>query len=98
MTPAWHDPGFDGLLRQASLIESVPARQALLRQAEDRAMAAQPLIPLFVAVHSYMQKPYVRGIYPNPQARHPWRHISLDPGWRAAPASAPAAASKWAQP
>ena len=97
---AWHDPGFDGLLRQASLTESVPARQALLRQAEDRAMAAQPLIPLFVAVHSYMQKPYVRGIYPNPQARHPWRHISLDPGWRSAPAStsAPAAASKWAQP
>jgi oligopeptide transport system substrate-binding protein len=74
----WSSPEYDALL-QAANRESDPAtRLERLREAEALALAAQPLIPLYVYTRSQLIKPYVRGIEGNHQDRHPWKHIWID--------------------
>ena len=77
----WRDPTFDALLLAANAEAEPAARQALLRRAEDVAMQAQPLIPLYVGVHAELRKPYLLGVHANAQDRHPWRHLRMDPGY-----------------
>lgn len=90
---AWVNPEYDALLREANRTSDPSLRLARLREAEALMLEAQPLIPLYVYTRSQLIKPYVRGIEGNHQDRHPWKHIWIDEGAGAGPATPPAAAA-----
>jgi hypothetical protein len=41
-------------------------------------MTAQPVIPIYIGTSSKLLKPYVRGLWPNAQVRHPWKYLWID--------------------
>ena len=49
-----------------------------MREAESLAMADTPIIPLYGYTRSDMWKPYVKGLWPNFQNRHPFKYIWID--------------------
>ena len=53
-------------------------RYELLAQAEALALVAQPVIPLTTSTTRFMKKPYVKGMYPNPQTLHAWKWIYIE--------------------
>jgi ABC-type oligopeptide transport system substrate-binding subunit len=75
----WQDATFEALLLQANASGDAEQRLALLRQAEARALAAQPLLPLYVSTYATLVKPYVRGFVGNYLNRHAYKHLSLVP-------------------
>ena len=74
----WSNAEYDGLIRKANQILDPTARLAVMRQAEELAMAEQPLLPIYVYTKSQMIKPFVRGVTPNYQDRHLWKYLSID--------------------
>jgi len=87
----WRDEGYDELLQRANREPDPARRLGLFREAEARALASQPLIPLYVYTRSQLVKPYLRGIEGNHQDRHPWKHIRIEAGTAAAAAPEPRA-------
>jgi ABC-type oligopeptide transport system substrate-binding subunit len=85
---AWKSPAYDRLLAEANRQLDPTKRLKQLRDAEAVALAEQPLIPLYVYNRSQLVKPYVRGLWPNIQDRHPWKYLWIDE--RFDPAVAPA--------
>lgn len=72
----WHDATFEAQLRAAAATEG-PARLSWLRSAETRALAAQPLIPLYHGVNVALVKPYVSG-HGNASLRtQPYKHFAV---------------------
>ena len=39
---------------------------------------AQPVIPLLTNATNLMKKPYVKGMYPNPQTLHAWKFVYIE--------------------
>jgi oligopeptide transport system substrate-binding protein len=74
----WKNPDYDGLLGEANRCLDPAKRLAILRDAEAMAMAAQPVIPIYIGTSSKLLKPYVRGLWPNAQVRHPWKFLWID--------------------
>ena len=77
----WHDSAYEELLEQANNSSDPQQRLALMRQAEAVAMAAQPLIPMYVYTRSYTLKPYIKGFWPDPLDHHGIKHMSIDARW-----------------
>jgi ABC-type oligopeptide transport system substrate-binding subunit len=75
---AWRSPEYDKRLAEANRQLDPARRLEQLREAEAMALAAQPLIPLYVYNRSQLIKPYLRGIWPNIQDRHPWKTMWID--------------------
>ncbi len=75
----YHDVAFDHLLQAANRTVDKRERMALLAQAEARALAAQPYMPLFIYTRSTMLKPYVVGMNKSVLERHPLKYLSLTP-------------------
>jgi hypothetical protein len=42
------------------------------------ALEAQPVIPLTTNATRWMKKPYVKGMYPNPQTLHAWKYVYIE--------------------
>jgi len=42
------------------------------------ALEAQPVIPLTTNSTRWMKKPYVKGMYPNPQTMHAWKFVYIE--------------------
>ena len=72
------DPEIDTLLAQANVCTEPTQRLALLQRAEQRALQQQPLIPLFWFARSGFVKPFVKGVVPNYEERHPLWAVSVD--------------------
>jgi hypothetical protein len=53
-------------------------RFELLAKAELYVMQQQIVIPLGTAATSWMKKPYIKGMYPNPGTLHPWKFIYIE--------------------
>ena len=53
----------------------------MLREAEEILMDEQPILPFYVYTTSYMLKPFLKGLWPNYQDRHPWRYMWIDDRW-----------------
>ena len=85
----WSSPEYDSLLQAANREPDPATRLTRLREAEELALAAQPLIPLYVYTRSQLIKPYVRGIEGNHQDRHPWKSIWIDESATDTPAGRP---------
>jgi oligopeptide transport system substrate-binding protein len=78
----WWDPKYVELLDRANRTTDHQQRYAILAQAEQLLLDAQPVIPLVVGTTRFMKKPYVKGLYPNPVTLHSWKavYIERDPG------------------
>jgi oligopeptide transport system substrate-binding protein len=57
----WSDPRYEDVMRRANQQTDKAARLALLREAEQVAMDAVPVIPVYTYTRSELIKPYVRG-------------------------------------
>jgi hypothetical protein len=50
-----------------------------LAQAEFYISQQQIIIPLGTSGTSWLKKPYVKGMYPNPGTLHPWKFVYIEP-------------------
>lgn len=75
----WEDPEFDRLLRQASAARTTAERKALYAQAEERLLAAMPVIPIYFYRTAYLVHPSVQGWSRNALDRQYWQDIAIRP-------------------
>ena len=75
----WWDPKFDKLLDEANNTVDPEKRFEKLAEAELFVMQQQIMIPLGVPGTSWMKKPYVKGLYPNPGTLHSWKFVYIEP-------------------
>jgi oligopeptide transport system substrate-binding protein len=74
----WWDPKYDKLLDDANNTIDPEKRFEKLAEAELYMMQKQILIPLGVPGTSWIKKPYVKGMYPNPGTLHPWKFVYIE--------------------
>jgi oligopeptide transport system substrate-binding protein len=74
----WWDPKYAALLDEANRTVDHQKRYDLLAQAEKLLLDAQPVMPLTAGSTRWMKKPYVKGLYPNPVALHPWKAVYIE--------------------
>jgi oligopeptide transport system substrate-binding protein len=74
----WWDPKFDRMLDEANNTVDPQARLEKLAAAELYMMQQQIVVPLGVPGTSWMKKPYVKGLYPNPGTLHPWKFVYIE--------------------
>ena len=74
----WWDPKFDKMLDDANNTTDPQKRFEILARAEFYIMQQQIIIPLGTNSTSWMKKPYVKGMYPNPGTLHPWKFVYID--------------------
>jgi oligopeptide transport system substrate-binding protein len=78
----WKDAEYDRLLNQSRRETDPAKRMALLEQCEAILLRDLPVLPLYTYSSNTLIKPYVRGIYPTPQDRHPLTTVCIDRRWR----------------
>ncbi|HVR62051.1 MAG TPA: ABC transporter substrate-binding protein [Polyangia bacterium] len=74
----WRNPTYDRMLAEANGALDPKARMALLRQAEELALAETPMIPIYIYTRSELVKPYLRGFYANIQNHAPMKYWWID--------------------
>ena len=74
----WRNPEYDRLVAEANRTLDAKSRLALLRQAEELALAEAPMIPLYIYTRSELVKPYLRGFYGNIQNHAPMKYWWID--------------------
>jgi oligopeptide transport system substrate-binding protein len=74
----WYDPKFVEMLNEANRTLDKLKRYELLAKAEAYLLEAQPIIPLTTDATSWMKKPYVKGMYPNPGTMHAWKFVCIE--------------------
>lgn len=74
----WWDQRYAELLDEANRQRDQSKRYELLAKAEAMALEAQPVIPLTTNATRWMKKPYVKGMYPNPQTLHAWKYVYIE--------------------
>jgi oligopeptide transport system substrate-binding protein len=74
----WWDPKYVTLLDEANKELDKQKRYEKLAIAEKYLIDEQPVIPLYTAATNWMKKPYVKGMYPNPQTLHPWKFVYIE--------------------
>jgi oligopeptide transport system substrate-binding protein len=84
----WFDPKYVDILESANRETDPQKRYARMAEAEKMLLDVQPVIPLMTNATNWMKKPYVKGMYANPQTLHAWKfvYIEHDPAkWDADP-------------
>ncbi|HSI88313.1 MAG TPA: peptide ABC transporter substrate-binding protein [Pyrinomonadaceae bacterium] len=74
----WYDPKFDSIVNEANRELDPEKRFELLALAEFYVMDKQPVLPLMTDSTNWMKKPFVKGMYPNPQTLHPWKFVYIE--------------------
>lgn len=74
----WYDPKFDALVNAANRELDPVKRFELLAEAEFFVMDQQPVNPFMTDSTNWMKKPFVKGMYPNPQTLHPWKFVYIE--------------------
>ena len=74
----WFDTEFVAKLEEANLKQDPLERYRLMAEAEAMILEAQPVIPLYTNSTSWVKKPYVKGMYPNPGTQFPWKFIYIE--------------------
>lgn len=74
----WWDPKYDKMLDDANQQTDEMKRFEMLARAEFYVMQQQIVIPLGTSGTSWMKKPYVKGMYPNPGTLHPWKFVYIE--------------------
>ena len=74
----WYDPKYVKMLDDANREADQAKRYAMLAKAEEYLLDNAPVIPLLKPATSWMKKPYVKGMYPNPGTLHPWKFVYIE--------------------
>jgi oligopeptide transport system substrate-binding protein len=74
----WFDPKFVKMLNDANREPDQAKRYEMLSKAEAYLLDAAPIIPLMKPATSWMKKPYVKGLYPNPGTLHAWKFVYIE--------------------
>jgi oligopeptide transport system substrate-binding protein len=74
----WTDPKFNAMLDEANRQPDQAKRYEMLAKAEEYMLDAAPVIPLLKPATSWMKKPYVKGMYPNPGTLHAWKYVYIE--------------------
>lgn len=74
----WWDPKFDKMLDDANKETDEMKRFEMLARAEFYVIDQQIVIPLSTNGTSWVKKPYVKGMYPNPGTLHAWKFVYLE--------------------
>lgn len=74
----WWDQKYVDMLDEANRTPDPQQRYALLAKAEAYMLDAQPVIPLLTKATNWVKKPYVKGMYPNPQTMIPWKFVYVE--------------------
>ena len=74
----WFDPKFVEMLNAANREPDQAKRYAMLSKAEAYLLDETPVIPLTKPATSWMKKPYVKGMYPNPATLHAWKFVYIE--------------------
>lgn len=74
----WWDPKYDKMLDDANNTVDPEKRFEILAKAELYVMQQQIIIPLGTSTTSWMKKPYVKGMYPNPGTLFPWKFVYIE--------------------
>lgn len=74
----WFDQKFVGMLNAANREPDQAKRYAMLSKAEEYLLDEAPVIPLTKPATSWMKKPYVKGMYPNPATLHAWKYVYIE--------------------
>jgi oligopeptide transport system substrate-binding protein len=74
----WFDPKFVEMLNAANREPDQAKRYAMLSKAEAYLLEETPIIPLTKPATSWMKKPYVKGMYPNPATLHAWKFVYIE--------------------
>jgi oligopeptide transport system substrate-binding protein len=74
----WFDPRYVALLEAANHERDPGRRYQKLAEAETMMLEVQPVIPLTTQATNWMRKPYVKGLYPNPQTLHAWKFVYIE--------------------
>jgi oligopeptide transport system substrate-binding protein len=74
----WWDAKFVAMIDDANRTFDPQARYEKLAKAERYMLDAQPIIPLLNGTTRWMKKPYVKGMYPNPQTLHAWKFVYIE--------------------
>jgi oligopeptide transport system substrate-binding protein len=74
----WFDPKYVAMLNRANRETDPAKRYQLLAEAEKLILEVQPIIPLTTQATNWVKKPYVKGLYPNPQTLHAWKFVYIE--------------------
>jgi oligopeptide transport system substrate-binding protein len=74
----WFDAKYVAMLKEANRQSDPQKRYTMLAQAEAYMLEAQPVLPLLTQATNWMKKPYVKGLYPNPQTLHAWKFVYIE--------------------
>ncbi|HEX7173841.1 MAG TPA: peptide ABC transporter substrate-binding protein [Pyrinomonadaceae bacterium] len=74
----WIDQKYVAKLKAANSEPDQTKRYALLAEAEAYLLDVQPVLPLVTPATSWMKKPYVKGLYPNPGTLHAWKYVYIE--------------------
>ena len=74
----WWDPKYDKMLDDANNTTDEMQRYEKLARAEFYISQQQIVIPLATNGTSWMKKPYVKGMYPNPGTQIPWKFVYIE--------------------
>ena len=74
----WWDPQYDRLLDEANNELDPQKRFEMMARAELYMMQKNIVVPLGVPGTSWIKKPYVKGMYPNPGTLHAWKFVYIE--------------------
>ncbi len=74
----WWDPQYVKMLDEANAELDPAKRYEKLAKAEAFLIDAQPVIPFYTAATNWVKKPYVKGMFPNPQTLLPWKFVYIE--------------------
>lgn len=74
----WWDQKYADLIKEANHSLDKQKRYELLAKAEKYMLDAQPIIPIETPAVSWVKKPYVKGMYPNPASLFAWKFVYIE--------------------
>lgn len=74
----WWDPKYNKMLEEANRETDEVKRLTMLAKAEEYLLEHQPVLTLVIPATSWMKKPYVKGMYPNPGTLHAWKYVYIE--------------------
>ena len=74
----WYDPKYNAMLAKANVQTDPVERYRILAEAEAYIVEEAPFVTLVTPATSWMKKPYVKGMYPNPGTLHAWKYVYIE--------------------
>jgi len=78
----WTSASFDRELEKADATVDATERLERLLEVERTLLRAMPIVPLYFDSYSFLQKPFVRGLWINPSDTPLFKYTSIDTNWR----------------